>query len=237
MDIKETAIDVLQSILSSYEDNEKSIDLQYIEKYKLYIPENMFNFIINIYFDSFKSVIEGIEDIRMDMLSEVISYIDTAKKNLFYAYKNPAYKDTKLSESHSDLTNVTSKLENKIKQYAFELQRIDNRNGLSGLIFSPFDLTKVKNITKMSKIAFKSYLEALFLLTIIDNSRGANSSVFIEQGKKFVWELENNKYTNLFFEYDKHKSEIWKINNMENLIDNASLISASFDDYIKRIQP
>ncbi|MBD5159640.1 MAG: hypothetical protein HDT23_05285 [Ruminococcus sp.] len=209
-----------------------------IKKYQLYKPEEAIKFIIKIYFDSFESVIDEIGNIRLEILGDVVSYIDTAKKNLIYAYENPDYKDEKLRESHSDLTSVTSKLENRIRQYISELEKIDNRNGLSGLIFSPFDLVKVNKIIKMSKIAFTSYFEAIFLLTLIDNSRNANGSIFIRQSTKFINELKLNddkKHIELFYNYDKDKSEIWNIRHMQGLIEKASSITESFEDYVSNI--
>lgn len=74
----------------------KPPEQEYIEKYQLDKPENLIKFIIEIYFDSFESVIDGLGDIRVEMLGEVISQIDTAKKNLIYAYENPAYREEKL---------------------------------------------------------------------------------------------------------------------------------------------
>lgn len=212
----------------------KPPEQEYIEKYQLDKPENLIKFIIEIYFDSFESVIDGLGDIRVEMLGEVTSHIDTAKKNLIYAYENPTYREEKLRESHSALTNVTSKLEEKLRQYAGELEKINNRDGLKSLIFSPFDLTKVKNITAMAKTAVTSYFEAIFLLTIIDNSRKANGNMFIRQADIFIHELENKKYISLFLDYDKNKSDIWNIKNMKNIIERTSLISAGFDDYVNK---
>lgn len=238
--LKASAVKLLQyvaDVSSDTDNNEKKCpDLENIETNDLFIPEKIVKFVIEMYFDSFESVIEGIGDVRADMLGEVVSKIETAKKNLVYAYENPDYKEEKLRKSHNDLTDVTSRLEEKIRQYASELERVNNRGGISGLIFSPFDLTKVKNTMKMSKTAFTAYFETIFLLTIIDNTRRANGNLFIEQGKKFIYELEDKKYISLFLDYDKDKNEIWNAKRMQGLIDKASLISAGFDDYIKQIQ-
>lgn len=226
----------IRQIIEKFPYITNNLDIEDIKKmYQLDKPKEVARFMTEVYLTSFEAVIDATGDVRLERLGEVVSYINTAKKNIIYAYENPDYKDEKLSKSHDDLTSVTSQLETKIIQYACELEKIDSRTGISSYIFAPFDLIKVKRITQMANIAFEAYLGAIALLTIIDNGRNAKSNNIIDTSTQFIDKLNNKNYIKMFYNYDKNKNKKFNAEYMQNYIKQASRATLSFDEYINDI--
>lgn len=234
--LKKLANQFIRQIIEKFPYITNNLDIEDIKKmYQLDKSKEVARFMVEVYLTSFEAVIDAAGDVRLEKLGEVVSYINTAKKNIIYAYENPDYKYEKLSKSHDDLTSVTSQLENIIIQYACELEKIDNRTGISSYIFAPFDLIKVKRITQMANIAFESYLGAISLLTIIDNGRNAKSNNIIDTSTQFIDKLNNKNYIKMFYNYDKNKNPKFNAEYMQNYIKQASLATLSFDEYINDI--
>ena len=79
--------------------------------------------------------------------NSTISAIESVKKLLKYAEKNPSEKEEKLSECISKLSDAQSDLEMKIRRYVNEIEKVDNRTGMAFFVRAKVDIGKVYSLS------------------------------------------------------------------------------------------
>ena len=230
-------IDVNPSVKIPFEllSTSKTKDIMpYVKEFRLDDPENMINFLIELHFSCFDSVNDGIGSIRGDLLDTTISAIESVKKLLKYAEKNPSEKEEKLSECISKLSDAQSDLEMKIRRYVNEIEKVDNRTGMAFFVRAKVDIGKVDANVELATAALRSYIEAANLLAFIGVKKGVDVETFLDSTERYIESLRDNKSISLMAAYDKMKDDTyWNSSNILNSVDGIRTIS---DELIELIE-
>lgn len=213
----------------------KTKDLMpYIKEYGLDNPENMLKFMIELHFSCFDSVNDGIGSIRGDLLDTTISAIESVKKLLKYAERNPSEKDAKLSECITKLSDAQSDLEIKIKRYIEEINKVDNRSGMAFLIRATVELGRVDKTIELATAGLQAYIEAANLLALIGVKKGVDIETFLDDTERYIESLKDNKSISLMAAYDKKKDDTyWNSTNIQSCIDGIRSITEDLLDLIE----
>lgn len=224
---------ILNLILESNLNKEQ---MEMIAEFHLEKPENVIKFLINVYFESFNSVYEGISSIRADSLNSVLSQFESVKSQIKYIHCNydKMNKKAEFEKLHKKLFDISSELRYRINQFISEIRVIDNRSLIMRIFKSSSDLITVDNNVSMLEISFKTYFYSLFFMVLIDTQLSLNKNSYIEEAKEFVYELISKKSISLIYNYDKnHNSQLWSTQVFSSKIKELNELNMNIDKYIE----
>lgn len=215
----------------SKEDYEKI--MLFVEEFKLYNPQNLIKWLVNLHFVGIESINEGIANIRRDLLTSEITKISSVIEMIqdIDCFDN---KDSLLKTYSDELMRVISDIEGKISNYISEIDSIDNLPRYKFFLQANFNKSKVITSVQLAKAALQAYFEALNIQVIIANERHGINSLYqknyLEKRFKFIESLK----ISLVYSYDKYKDkEFWDSSKLKGRINEIKQISDKLNEYLE----
>ena len=222
------------SRVSGVTDEDLKLVIPYIKEFGLDDPRNMMKYLVDLYFAGFESINDGIASVRNDLLSSTISRAKAITDNI----KTINVFDDKngLTKKYMDqITEVIADLEEKIRNYSYEIKCIDDLPRYKFFLQANFNKSKVKHNIAFTKAAIQAYIESLYIYGILSNERinsQSDKSIcndYLDRKREF---LRSIKWALLLaYDFDKD-NKFWDSESKLQEIDNIKSMSDTIEQYL-----
>lgn len=202
---------------------------EFIIKHELCRPDKMINFFVDIGFSAVDTIIDSVNILHVEELSNSVAKVKAASKFYDKAMEEPKDKIENLKKAQDRLIDAIAELEGKVQLYIGKTIEIDNSTGF--FLKHMFSISKVDTYNACAKYGLKAIEQAVKLHIMIANELDENIDItVIKSFENYIQKLLKMDACTTMHLYDKNKSEEFWLH-VKNMPKQMNTIDQIIDDY------